>query len=152
MSSKQSENFVVREIQLEDLSRGFFDTLANLAPIGNLTSQHERAKMILSEIRSYPFYNIFVAVTEDGELIGSITILIEQKFIHGGAKVGHIEDVVTRSEHEGRGVGKALVLKALDFAKQKKCYKVVLDCSKRNVEFYEKLGFKQHEISMRMDL
>jgi glucosamine-phosphate N-acetyltransferase len=152
MSSKRSANFVVREIQLKDLSRGFFDTLSNLASIGNSVSQHERAKMILSEIRSYPFYNIFVAVTEDGEIIGSITILIEQKFIHDGGKVGHIEDVVTRIEYEGRGVGKALVLKALDFAKQKKCYKVVLDCSKKNVEFYEKLGFKQHEISMRINL
>jgi glucosamine-phosphate N-acetyltransferase len=152
MSSKQSANFVVREIQLQDLSRGFFDTLSNLASIGNSISQHERAKMILSEIRSYPFYNIFVAVTEDGEIIGSITILIEQKFIHDGGKVGHIEDVVTRIEYEGRGVGKALVVKALDFAKQKKCYKVVLDCSKKNVEFYEKLGFKQHEISMRINL
>jgi glucosamine-phosphate N-acetyltransferase len=152
MSSKQSANFVVREIQLKDLSRGFYDTLSNLAPIGNLINQHKRAKMILSEIRSYPFYNIFVAVREDGELIGSVTILIEQKFIHDGAKVGHIEDVVTRKEYQGRGVGKALVLKALDFARQKKCYKVVLDCSKTNVEFYEKLGFKQHEISMRFDL
>ena len=135
MSSKQSENFVVREIQLKDLSRGFFDTLTNLAPIGNLTSQHERAKMILSEIRSYPFYNIFVAVREDGELIGSITILIEQKFIHGGAKVGHIEDVVTRSEHEGRGVGKALVLKALDFAKQKNVTKWSLIAQKGTLNF-----------------
>ena len=152
MSSKRSANFVVREIQLKDLSRGFFDTLSNLASICNSVSQHERAKMILSEIRSYPFYNIFVAVTEDGEIIGSITILIEQKFIHDGGKVGNIEDVVTRIEYEGRGVGKALVLKALDFAKQKKCYKVVLDCSKKNVEFYEKLGFKQHEISMRINL
>jgi glucosamine-phosphate N-acetyltransferase len=152
MSSKLSANFVVREIQLTDLSRGFFDTLSNLAPIGDLVSQHGRAKKILSEIRSYPFYTIFVAAREDGEIIGSITILIEQKFIHDGAKVGHIEDVVTRNEYGGRGVGKALVLKALDFAKQKKCYKVVLDCSKRNVEFYEKLGFKQHEISMRINL
>ncbi len=74
MSSKQSANFVVREIQLTDLSRGFFDTLSNLAPIGNLVRQHERAKMILSEIRSYPFYTIFVAVREGGELIGSHNI------------------------------------------------------------------------------
>jgi glucosamine-phosphate N-acetyltransferase len=152
MSSKESGNFVVREIEMRDLTRGFFETLSNLAPIGSLASHDERAKKILSEIRSFPFYAIFVAVREDGELIGSITILIEQKFIHDGAKVGHIEDVVTRKEYEGRGVGKALVIKALDFAKQKRCYKVVLDCSRRNVQFYEKLGFKQHDVSMRIDL
>jgi glucosamine-phosphate N-acetyltransferase len=152
MSSKARVNFVIREIQLADLKRGFFDTLSSLSHVGNIADQNDRAEKILSEIKSYPFYNIFVAVKEDNQLIGSITILIEQKFIHNGGKVGHIEDVVTRKEYEGMGIGKALVLKALDFAKENRCYKVILDCSKSNVEFYKKIGFKEHEVSMRIDL
>src|SRR5919199_6944273 len=152
MSSKEKINFSVRKVRMSDLRRGFFDTLSNLAPLGDIMNQDERAKKILYEVNSYPFYAIFVAVQEDGELIGSITILIEQKFIHNGGKVGHIEDVVTRKGYEGIGVGKALVLKALSFAKENKCYKVVLDCSRSNVGFYKKIGFREHEISMRMDL
>ncbi|MFL6322449.1 MAG: GNAT family N-acetyltransferase [Nitrososphaeraceae archaeon] len=152
MSSKARVNFVIREIQLADLKRGFFDTLSSLSHVGNIADQNDRAEKILSEIKSYPFYTIFVAVKEDNQLIGSITILIEQKFIHNGGKVGHIEDVVTRKEYEGMGIGKALVLKALDFAKENTCYKVILDCSKSNVEFYKKIGFKEHEVSMRIDL
>lgn len=152
MSSKERVNFVIREIQLADLKKGFFDTLSSLSHVGNIADQNDRAEKILSEIKSYPFYTIFVAVKEDNQLIGSITILIEQKFIHNGGKVGHIEDVVTRKEYEGMGIGKALVLKALDFAKENRCYKVILDCSKSNVEFYKKIGFKEHEVSMRIDL
>lgn len=152
MSSKERVNFVIREIQLADLKRGFFDTLSSLSHVGNIADQNDRAEKILSEIKSYPFYTIFVAVKEDNQLIGSITILIEQKFIHNGGKVGHIEDVVTRKEYEGMGIGKALVLKALDFAKENRCYKVILDCSKSNIEFYKKIGFKEHEVSMRIDL
>lgn len=152
MSSKARVNFVIREIQLADLKRGFFDTLSSLSHVGNIADQNDRAEKILSEIKSYPFYTIFVAVKEDNQLIGSITILIEQKFIHNGGKVGHIEDVVTRKEYEGMGIGKALVLKALDFAKENRCYKVILDCSKSNIEFYKKIGFKEHEVSMRIDL
>jgi|SRR6187200_32799 glucosamine-phosphate N-acetyltransferase len=152
MSSKARVNFVIREIQLADLKRGFFDTLSSLSHVGNIADQNDRAEKILSEIKSYPFYTIFVAVKEDNQLIGSITTLIEQKFIHNGGKVGHIEDVVTRKEYEGMGIGKALVLKALDFAKENRCYKVILDCSKSNVEFYKKIGFKEHEVSMRIDL
>jgi glucosamine-phosphate N-acetyltransferase len=152
MSSKERVNFVIREIQLADLKKGFFDTLSSLSHVGNIADQNDRAEKILSEIKSYPFYTIFVAVKEDNQLIGSITILIEQKFIHNGGKVGHIEDVVTRKEYEGMGIGKALVLKALDFAKENTCYKVILDCSKSNVEFYKKIGFKEHEVSMRIDL
>jgi glucosamine-phosphate N-acetyltransferase len=152
MSSKERVNFVIREIQLADLKKGFFDTLSSLSHVGNIADQNDRAEKILSEIKSYPFYTIFVAVKEDNQLIGSITILIEQKFIHNGGKVGHIEDVVTKKEYEGMGIGKALVLKALDFAKENTCYKVILDCSKSNVEFYKKIGFKEHEVSMRIDL
>lgn len=152
MSPKQNGNFAIRKIQLRDLKRGFFDTLSNLAPTGDIVNQDDRAEKIFFEINSYPFYAVFVAVKEDCELIGSITILIEQKFIHNGGKVGHIEDVVTRKGYEGVGVGKALVLKALSFAKENKCYKVVLDCSKSNVGFYKKIGFREHEVSMRMDL
>ena len=37
-------------------------------------------------------------------IIGSTTLLIEQKFIHDGGKVGHIEDVVTRKGYEGFGI------------------------------------------------
>jgi glucosamine-phosphate N-acetyltransferase len=152
MSSKQKVNIVIREIELADLKRGFFDTLSNLAQIGDIANQNDRAEKILSEIKLLRFCTIFVAVKQDGQLIGSITLLIEQKFIHNGGKVGHIEDVVTRREYQGSGIGKALVLKALDYAKQNKCYKVVLDCSNRNVEFYKKIGFKEHEVSMRFDL
>jgi glucosamine-phosphate N-acetyltransferase len=152
MSSKQKVNIVIREIELADLKRGFFDTLSNLAQIGDIANQNDRAEKILSEIKLLRFCTIFVAVKQDGQLIGSITLLIEQKFIHNGGKVGHIEDVVTRREYQGSGIGKALVLKALDYAKQNKCYKVVLNCSSRNVEFYKKIGFKEHEVSMRFDL
>jgi glucosamine-phosphate N-acetyltransferase len=152
MSSKEKVNIVIREIELADLKRGFFDTLSNLAQIGDIANQNDRAEKILSEIKLLRFCTIFVAVKQDGQLIGSITLLIEQKFIHNGGKVGHIEDVVTRREYQGSGIGKALVLKALDYAKQNKCYKVVLNCSNRNVEFYKKIGFKEHEVSMRFDL
>src|SRR5918911_2886443 len=141
MSPKQNENFAIRKIQLRDLKRGFFDTLSNLAPTGDIINQDGRAEKILFEINSYPFYAVFVAVKEDGQLIGSITLLIEQKFIHNGGKVGHIEDVVTRKEYSGKGVGSALVQRCIEAAKEKKCYKVILDCSLANIAFYEKAGF-----------
>jgi glucosamine-phosphate N-acetyltransferase len=105
-------NFRIREIQESDLERGFFYTLLNLTEIGPICNDFVRARSILSEIKSYPFYKIFVAVNDDvGDIIGSITLLIEQKFVHNGSKVAHIEDVVTRKEYEGKGVGSALVQK-----------------------------------------
>jgi glucosamine-phosphate N-acetyltransferase len=146
-------NFIIREIQQADLEKGFFQTLSNLAILGKIRDDLEQAKKILQEIKSYPLYKIFVAVkNDDTEIIGSITLLIEQKFIHDGGKSGHIEDVVTRKGYEGKGVGSALVSAALAFAREKNCYKVILDCSEKNVQFYEKIGFRRNEISMRYDV
>ena len=149
----EGTNFIIREIEQADLEKGFFQTLSNLAILGRIRDDLEQAKKILQEIKSYPLYKIFVAVkNDDAEIIGSITLLIEQKFIHDGGKSGHIEDVVTRKEYEGIGVGSALVSAALAFAREKNCYKVILDCSEKNVPFYEKIGFRRNEISMRYDL
>src|SRR5581483_8719029 len=151
MEQTKSVRFDVREMSEADLKKGFFETLGNLAEIGMIKNDQETAKRILQQVMSSPFYKIFVAAKTDGEIIGSNTLLIEQKFIHNGGKVGHIEDVVTKSGYEGMGVGRALVAKALAFAAEMKCYKVILDCSEENVQFYRKMGFKEHGLSMRHD-
>ena len=151
MPANERINFLVREIELADLQQGFFQALSNLADLGRITEENKRAEDILFEIKSSPFYKIFVAVKDDGHIIGSTTLLIEQKFIHDGGRVGHIEDVATNRKYEGKGVGSALVRRAVDFAKEKNCYKVILDCSENNVQFYKRMGFKEHNLSMRYD-
>lgn len=151
MRDSKKIDFEVREISVTDLQRGFFETLSNLTEVGKISEDHQNAKKILHEITSDPSYKIFVAVKKDGEIVGSNTLLIEQKFIHNGGKVGHIEDVVTKKGYEGMGIGTALVGGSLRFARQMKCYKVILDCSEENVPFYKKIGFKDYGASMRYD-
>jgi glucosamine-phosphate N-acetyltransferase len=152
MPSKEKINFLVREIEEEDLQNGLFQTLSNLTEIGKISNDVIKAKKILQEIKTCPFYKIFVAVKDDGVIIGTTTILIEQKFIHDGGRIGHIEDVATRNDYEGLGVGSALIRACLDFAKKKNCYKVILNCSEKNIPFYKKIGFKEHDTSMRYDI
>ena len=145
-------NFIVREIEEYDLQKGFFQTLSNLTHIGKISNEPQRANKILQVIKTNPFHKIFVAVNDDVDIIGLITLLIEQKFVHDGGKVGHIEDVVTRNGYEGIDVGSAFIQKSLRFAKEKNCYKVILDCSETNIPFYEKMGFRKHSIGMRYDI
>ena len=58
-------------------------------------------------------------------------------------QVGYIEDVSVRKGFEGLGIGFKLVDYATTYAVSKeRCKKILLYCSRKNMPFYEKLGFK----------
>ena len=110
----------IREIRENDLENGFLETLDFLRKASDLDKN--KAKEILEKIKQNPSQKIQVAI-DDRKIVGCITLLIEQKFIHDGGLVGHIEDVVVRKDYEGKGIGMKLVTSMLEYAKRKKCYK-----------------------------
>lgn len=139
-------DITIRQIQESDIDKGFLESLDSLRKASDLS--REKAKSILREIASNPSHVIFVAVLDD-RIVGATTLLIEQKFIHQGGKVGHIEDVVVSKEHQGKGIGEKVMVAALDYAKKKGCYKTILDCDDNVKPFYEKIGFEKHSNGMR---
>lgn len=141
-------NVRVQEAKHVDL-KGVLESLANLTALEGLTINE--AKDILDEIALNKGHKIFVAKNESGTVIGTATVLLEPKLIHRGCIVAHIEDVAVRKGFVGKGVGSTLVRKAVAYAKKSGCYRVLLDCSERNVRFYQKLGFKRHDVGMRLD-
>ena len=139
---------IIREIIESDLENGFLESLDHLRQSSNL--EPNSARNILKKILENENHIIHVAEL-NGKIVGSTTLLIEQKFIHGGGIVGHIEDVVVNKEFEGHGIGMKLVLSLLGVAKEKKCYKTILNCEDKLLPFYEKIGFKQKSTEMRFD-
>ena len=75
------------------------------------------------------------------KVIGTGALIVERKFTRKLGICGHIEDIVVDPNYRGKNLGRRLitVLKAL--AEVNQCYKVILDCSQNNIEFYEKCGF-----------
>ena len=138
----------IREIEEGDLEGEFLDTLDFLRNASGLDKN--KTKEILKKIKQNPDHIIHVAI-DDKKIVGSTTLFIEQKFIHDGGLVGHIEDVVVRKDYEGQGIGMKLVISLLDVAKQKKCYKTILNCEDNLRPFYEKIGFKKATNEMRYD-
>lgn len=138
----------IRELEEIDLFNGFLESLDSLRNASNLVE--EKAKKILKEIKSNPNHVVFVAVL-NGKVVGSTTMLIEPKFIHDGGRVAHIEDVVVTKEQQGKGIGKKLILSLIEYAKKNNCYKTLLDCTDEIKPFYEKIGFKRNQNSMRFD-
>lgn len=139
---------IVRKITESDLDNGFLESLDSLRLASNIDKN--KARQILQKISKNPDHVIFVAI-QDGKVIGSTTLLIEQKFIHDGGKVGHIEDVVVSKQFQSGGTGAKIIKTVLEYAKSQGCYKTILDCDDSVKEFYEKLGFTMHSNEMRFD-
>nr|AIF15648.1 GCN5-related N-acetyltransferase (GNA1) [uncultured marine thaumarchaeote KM3_70_F07] len=139
---------IIREIEENDLEKGFLETLDFLRKASDIDKN--KAKEILKKIKQNQNHIIHVAV-DDNKIVGSTTLLVEQKFIHDGGLVGHIEDVVVRKDYEGKGIGIKLVMSMLERAKEKNCYKTILDCKDDVKQFYERIGFKHESNGMRYD-
>ena len=151
--SEPSIKYAIREIEESDIENGgLLEVLENLAPVGGLT--RPAAAAILKDIKSNPLHRIYVAVvqedTEQGMVIGTTTLLVEPKFIFGGGRVGHIEDVAVRAGYQTRGIGFKLVKYATEQAVLMGCVRTVLDCSDKNIPFYEKIGYSYHGNTMKI--
>lgn len=146
-----SVDYIIKKLSEKDLSEdkdGFLKTLSNLTVVGEI--DYKKMKNILLKIESQDGY-IYIA-KKDKRIIGTATLLVEQKFIHGGGKVGHIEDVSVRKEYENNGVASNLMKKLVEVAKEKGCYKVILDCESELIPFYERNNFYLYGNCMRINL
>ncbi len=139
---------VIRELRKEDLWNGFLTTLDSLRQASDI--DQNKAEEIFEKINSNPDHVIVVAEL-DGKIVGTTTLLIETKFIHGGGLVGHIEDVVVDKNFQGQKIGEKIMKHLLEFAKNRGCYKTILDCTDDVKPFYEKLGFKHIANELRFD-
>ena len=83
-----------------------------------------------------------------GQLIGSITILIEQKMIHNFALYAHIEDVFVDETFRHKKIGSQLIQEALNYCKKINVFKVSLNCSNELETFYASNNFEKRQINM----
>ena len=138
---------IIRELEEKDLTKGFLNTLDTLQ---KTSITEDKALEIFKKIKLNPEHIIIVAEIK-GKIVGSITLLIEPKFIHQGGLVGHIEDVVINKNFQNKKIGEKIIKQVLEIAKNRGCYKTILDCSDKVKPFYEKLGFKQHSNELRFN-
>jgi glucosamine-phosphate N-acetyltransferase len=137
----------LRPLEQGDFARGFLETLANLTDVGLTPAEaiHIWRGRNAAGVRT-------VVAVENGQVIGTASLILEHKFIHRGGTIGHIEDVATHPDHQGKGAGSAAVRALVELARQSGCYKVILSCTDQNLAFYTRLGFRRHDNGMRIDL
>jgi len=113
-----------------------------------------QAQQILARFKRYPDYRLYVAADGD-EIVGSLALLVMDNLGHLGAPSGVVEDVVVEPSRQGEGIGRRMMVFALERCRDRRCYKLALSSNltrERAHSFYESLGFEKHGYSFRVEL
>jgi GNAT superfamily N-acetyltransferase len=146
-------NITIREANQEDLL-SILSLHAQLDFGEGDTLPAEDAKTIFGRIQRYPDYRIYVAAI-DKEIVGTFALLIMDNLAHRGALSGIVEDVVVHKDLRRKGIGKEMMRFAMDYCREKGCYKLALSSNRRRRlahRFYESLGFHKHGYSFIVEL
>ena len=141
----------IRQANITDLNI-LLDLLNQLSPTskeGDLIDYKDLQRTLRSIITDD---NYCLCVCEyNKEAIGTALLLIQLNLSHHGRLYGHIENVVADKAQRGNGVGVRMVEYLVQQARKRNCYKIILNCTKRNISFYKKCGFNETgEIEMRI--
>ncbi|GGD47590.1 hypothetical protein GCM10011514_09470 [Emticicia aquatilis] len=143
---------IIRQATLNDV-KDILHIYAESLDNGKVLSV-EKAQRIFLKQQQYPDYKVFVAEYEQ-QLIGTFAILIMENMAHQGTPSAVVEDVGVLPAVQGKGIGKLMMEYALNYAKEKGCYKMSLSSNLKREkahQFYESLGFQKHGFSFLMNL
>ncbi|KAI8997077.1 acyl-CoA N-acyltransferase [Pilobolus umbonatus] len=142
------EGYTLCPLRSNDFERGYLNVLSVLTEVGEHTRDSWSTQFQYMKKHNDTYYAVTIIDEKLNRVAATGTILIEHKFVHKNGIVGHIEDIAVDSNQQGKKLG-LRIIEALKFiGQQKGCYKVILDCSPKNVAFYEKCGFKAKEQQM----
>lgn len=111
-----------------------------------LPARHQ-VETVWQAIMLNPAHRCF-GLYRDTRLVACCSINLVANLTRGCRPFALIENVVTHTEHRGRGFGQALLAHALAFAWAQDCYKVMLMTSSKDpatLRFYEAAGFDRHD-------
>ena len=86
----------------------------------------------------------YFGAIEDGKVVSTCFCLIIPNLTRLGSSACFVENVVTDKDHRGQGLGKKIMERAIAFARERDCYKVILESAsfrKEAHQFYKNLGF-----------
>jgi glucosamine-phosphate N-acetyltransferase len=140
----------IRKLEYSDYYKGYLELINVFTRVPEPASFAGFCKT-LDTIYSQNSY-IYV-IEEDGKIISSIKIIIEQKMHNNFKSVMHIEDLVTHENYRNKGLASVLLQYVLGLGKEFNCYKIVLCSNPNNEEFYSKKKFikKGSEFSLYLN-
>lgn len=143
---------MLKSIKLIEISDKFYNNYLKLL---NEFRETKFSKVsLISFINSLPYnHDILLLINdENNDIIGTITIIFEKKLINNACLVCHIEDLIISNQYKNKGYGTKILDSIKNYAIQKKCYKIILNCEHQLKKFYEKNNFENKNIQMTIYL
>lgn len=94
----------IREICFDDIA-GVLELYGQPDMDNGKTLAQEEAKEIYKRMLSYPNYKVYAAI-DHSKIVGTFALAIMENLAHQGTPSGLIEDVVVKTEWQGKGIGK----------------------------------------------
>lgn len=125
----------------EDLQTLYFEYLTHFPP----KEEQDMAQwqMLLHKFEEDENMHLLVA-EENGKVVSSVQMAIIESLTHNVRPFAVIENVVTHADYRNRGYASALLEKASEIAKERRCYKVFLETGSNKestLNFYRNNGF-----------
>ena len=133
-----SSQFIFRKLEESDYHKNYLQLLSQLTQVGHISP--EEFTKILAKIQSQIWV---VEDTAANKIVASASIFLEQKIIHDGGVVAHLEDVVVDQSYRGNQLGQKLIANIVEKARESGAYKIIADCKTELLSFYSKNGFEK---------
>jgi ribosomal protein S18 acetylase RimI-like enzyme len=100
-------------------------------------------------------HQLLVVAAAGGQVVGTLQLTFIPSLTYTGGKRAQIEGVRVDASHRGRGLGREMVLWAIERARARGCRMVQLTTDQRRpkaVRFYQSLGFRPTHVGMKLPL
>ena len=115
----------------------------------NIEQAFENIRILIKDTASH----ILLAKDRDA-VVGFVNFTTRKTIIHPGLS-GLIDELVVSRSHRGRGIGKNLLLAAIEKCRKLGCCEVEVSTEKSNAharEFYRRCGFEEDAVLLEINL
>lgn len=133
---------------IEKLMKELIETINNTEGI-NIQQVRENCQDLFHDTNSH-----FWVAEIKRVIIGFINFTTRKTILHHGAS-GLIDELIITKNYRNKGIGKRLVLAAIEQCKKFGCCEVEVSTERVNAkarEFYKKCGFKENAVLFEIDL
>jgi glucosamine-phosphate N-acetyltransferase len=123
----------MRPLAKTDYTRSHLSVLSVLTVVSDPGVEAYSAAFDKQRLSPSTYFTLVIIHKPTDQIVGVGCVFIEQKFLRGLGKVGHIEDIAVDKSMQGRKLGLRIIQALTAISEGEGCYKTILNCSDDNI-------------------